>query len=134
MSKTSQILAVAVFSGLLGAAVSAAAADGPFNGKWKMTIEYSKKSSSGPLCTGYLMPDPMIIKGSKLTGLLNHDRRGAFYLSGTVSADGTIVKGKAEGTGSALLEGKLQGNSGSGTWQETATTRCDGTWKAEKMK
>ncbi len=134
MSKTAKILTVAMFSGMLGAAVSSAAADGAFEGKWKMSIEYSKRSSSGPLCRGYLMREPMIIKGSKVTGLLRHDARGVFYINGTIGPDGTIKNGKAEGTGSAVFDGKLQGSTGGGTWKETATTRCDGTWKAEKMK
>ncbi|MDA1099997.1 MAG: hypothetical protein O2967_13540 [Proteobacteria bacterium] len=133
MRKAAKIFTAALFAAALGAVASSAGAEGSFEGKWKMSIEYSKKSSSGPLCRGYLMKEPMVIKGHKVTGLLRHDMRGAFYLNGTISPDGTIAKGTAEGTGTAVFEGKLQGTSGGGTWQETATTMCDGTWKATKM-
>jgi hypothetical protein len=102
------------------------------DGKWKVEITYSKRSSSNPDCAGHLFPDPMVVTSGRISGILNHSDRGSVFLSGSVSEDGSFT---AKGSGSgvdAVASGKLTKDGGSGTWEEKRNTYCDGTWTATK--
>jgi hypothetical protein len=112
--------------------VSQSLAAGAFDGKYRMKIAYSKKSSSNPKCEGYLFPDPFTVKGGKVSGTLRHNRRGVVFLDGTVSDDGSFT---AIGSGNIVeghVEGTLTKDGGKGTWKETRILYCDGTWTAER--
>lgn len=110
--------------------VSLSSAQSAWDGSWRMKIEYSKRSSSNPTCSGYLFPDPFVVKNGRISGTLRHDKKGAIFLSGTVTADGTFT---AKGAGNIIagdVIGTLTKNGGKGTWKEINITFCDGTWTA----
>ena len=122
-----------VFAATLGFSavpLSVAAGQGKWDGKWKISIEYSRESSSNQACWGNMFNDPMVITNGRVSGILRHNRRGAVFLSGQVADDGTIT---ARGLADAVegnIKGKFTDSGASGTFEETKRTYCTGTWTA----
>ncbi len=112
---------------------SAQAADGNFDGKWRVSIEYSQISSSDPKCRGFLQPDPMIITNGKISGIINHTIHGACFLKGSVTADGALKNAKCESGTTYAMKGQMGSDVANGTWADDEA-QCDGTWKAKKIK
>ena len=92
-----------------------------FNGVWKVVVQYTTptnfcRSNSGQEVTCTVV-----------NGLFSCPYRDA--VQGTISADGVF---SASDSGKIrTLQGRLEGNSGSGTWEKDGS--CDGTWTATKQ-
>jgi hypothetical protein len=128
--KTTISTTIAVFLLVSAASTSQSAAQSMWDGKWKASIEYSKRSSSNPECSGHLFPDPFVVKNGQIVGILNHSDRGTIFLSGKVAKDGSFAASGAGSDVEAKATGKLTNVTGNGTWEETSNTYCDGTWSA----
>jgi len=113
--KISTITTMTALMMIFMAPVWQAAAQSSLSGEWKVTIEYSKRSSSSPHCAGYLFPDPLVVKAGKVTGILNHSERGPVYLSGEVTADGAFTAKGAGNSVEGMITGKLFKAGGNGT-------------------
>ena len=92
-----------------------------FNGVWKVVVHYTTptnfcRSNSGQEVTCTVV-----------NGLFSCPYRDA--VQGTISADG--VFSASDSSQIRTLQGRLEGNSGSGTWENAVS--CDGTWTATKQ-
>ena len=105
-----------------------------FDGKWRLSLTYSRAASSDPRCSGHLLPDPMTISNGKLSGVLNHNRRGTCFMRGAVKANGELEDAACDSARAFFLEGRIDQNAGKGTWLEPETDTCDGLWTATKIE
>ena len=109
-------------------------ADNRFDGKWRLSLTYSKASSSDSRCSGHLLRDPMTISNGKLSGVLNHSGRGTCFMSGAVKPNGALENAECDSSRAFILTGRLGGGAGNGTWRDVETNTCDGLWTAKKIK
>jgi hypothetical protein len=103
-----------------------------WDGEYQVTIKYSKATSSNPKCAGWLFPDPFIVSGKKISGMLRHSSRGASFIKGFVAEDGSFAAKAAGSGGTADVLGQFTSAGASGTWKEKTNTFCAGDWTAVK--
>ncbi len=104
-----------------------------FDGKWRLSLTYSRISSSNSRCSGDMRPDPMTISNGILSGLLNHSDRGACYMGGAVDPNGALENAVCDSARPFYFKGRLDRDAGKGTWQEPDYDQCDGLWTAKKI-
>ncbi len=117
---------------LVPLATHAQSSNDRFDGKWRLNLTFSRAASSDSRCSGYLYPDPMIISNGKLSGLLSHSARGVCYMRGAVNPNGALENAICDSARSFSFEGRIDGNTGKGTWRDSDTDVCDGLWTAKK--
>lgn len=114
---------------LLGASLSsavmlpAAARDaGTFNGAWSVDLV----TESGMVCDSRYSYSVSVQEGQvRLATGQNAS------LTGRVGADGTLGLSVSNGTATGAVSGRLQSNSGSGTWK--VSSLCSGRWTARRQ-
>jgi len=122
MLKVSAVLALATGL-LLPALLPARAADtGSYNGTW--TVELVTESG---LCDGRSIFSVAVQEGQVR---LISTADGAARMSGKVGPDGTVGLNVSKGSASGSVLGRLQAQSGSGTWKVSAL--CSGRWAAHR--
>ena len=92
-----------------------------FNGTWQFTIQYTTDSNFCRSNSGQEVTCTVV------NGLLSCPYQDK--VQGTVSPDGVFSARDSENI--RTLRGRLEGNSGSGTWENALS--CDGTWAATKQ-
>ena len=100
-----------------------------FDGAWNAEIKFS--GNNGPECLSLDFGRGFSIASGEIDGEIHHADAGSFYLSGSISTDGTLADVSAQGADVVRLSGALDGASGGGSWQ-TDTYSCQGTWSATK--
>ena len=121
MLKVSAVLALATGL-LLPALLPARAADpGSYNGTW--TVELVTESG---LCDGRSTFSVAVQEGQ--VRLIS--AAAAARMSGKVGPDGTVGLNVSKGSASGSVLGRLQAQSGSGTWKVSAL--CSGRWAAHR--
>ena len=122
MSKLAMV--VALGAGLSSAAMLPAAARdaGNFNGAWSVDLV----TESGMVCDSRYTYAVSVQEGQvRLTSAA----AGA-TLNGRVGPDGTVGLNVSNGTASGAVSGRLQAQSGGGTWK--VSSLCSGRWTARR--
>lgn len=122
MSKVVAVLTVA--ASLVGpAAMTAAAGEShAYNGTWSVELV----TESG-LCDSRYSYSMAVLEGQ--VRLVSSASSGT-KLSGNVGPDGTVGLNVSNGSASGAASGRLQAQSGSGTWKVSAL--CSGRWTARR--
>jgi len=90
-----------------------------WDGRYQVTIEYSRATSLNPQCVGWLFDDPFVVSGDKISGVLRHSgHRHAIFIKGTVADDGSFTAKASSGSATADVVGQLTSAGAKGTWQE----------------
>jgi hypothetical protein len=116
-------LAFATASAALFAAPIPASAQGAFNGTWSVLIITNRGSCD----RAYRYP--LRISNGRVT----YAGQADFNVSGRVSRNGAVSVTVSRGSQRASGTGRLAGTYGSGRWSGAGdSSRCSGTWTAEK--
>jgi len=122
MSKVVTVLSlVAGFSSLTLAPARAAEA-GRYNGTWAVELV----TESGVCDTSYSYS--VAVQEGQIRLISAADR--ATQMSGRVGADGTVGLNVTNGSTSGAVSGRLQAQSGAGTWK--VSSLCSGRWAAHR--
>ncbi|MCJ2046583.1 hypothetical protein MKK58_18875 [Methylobacterium sp. J-078] len=123
MSKVAVVLALG--AGLSSPAMIPAAArdGGNFNGAWSVELV----TESGMVCDSRYTYAVSVQEGQVRLASAS----GSATLSGRVGPDGTVGLNVSNGTASGAVSGRLQAQSGGGTWK--VSSLCSGRWTARRQ-
>lgn len=123
MSKLAMMLALG--TGLSAPATLSAATreGGSFNGAWAVELV----TESGMVCDSRYSYSVSVSEGH--VRLVSADSNAT--MSGRVSPDGTVGLSVSNGTATGAVSGRLQAQSGGGTWK--VSSLCSGRWTARRQ-
>lgn len=123
MSKLAVVLALG--AGLSSPLVLSAAAreGGNFNGTWSVELV----TESG-LCDSRYSYSVSVLEGQ--VNLISTASAGRATMTGRVGSDGSVGLNVSNGSASGAASGRLQAQTGSGTWK--VSSFCSGRWTAKR--
>lgn len=118
-------LMMALCAGLSASATLPAAArdGGAFNGAWAVELV----TESGMVCDSRYTYSVSVSEGQ--VRLLSADSKAT--MSGRVGPDGTVGLSVSNGTATGAASGRLEAQSGGGTWK--VSSLCSGRWTARRQ-
>ncbi|GJD52388.1 hypothetical protein OPKNFCMD_5153 [Methylobacterium crusticola] len=118
----SVVAALSLSAGFVAAVQPGAAEDRSYNGTWSVQLV----TESGLCDSRYTVA--LAIRDGDVR--LAATGEGGATVSGRIGQDGSVGLNVRRGSASGAAQGRLQANSGSGTW--TVSSLCTGRWTAQR--